>query len=160
MPATTPWYVGVQVPVPPAPFVLTDTTGNPQDATGAVVVTITLPDGTTATPAVTHAGLGTYQATYTTTQPGHHIVSWSAAGTTPGAYTDTFEVQPSTDQTIVSLAEAKEILHGSRRNMAEDPRRPGRPGLPSGGFPERSSESGGPSEIHRIVARRPAWLSP
>lgn len=113
MPAQTPWYVGVQVPVPPNPFVLTDSNGNPADAsggTGAVVATITLPDGTTSTPAVSRSGLGTYAATYTTTQAGHHIVVWAVPGTTPGSYTDTFEVQPALDGTIVSLAEAKEIL--------------------------------------------------
>jgi len=112
MPAQTPWYVGVQVPLPS--FTLTDVTGNPQDAsggTGTVVATVTLPDGTTSLPAVTRIGVGLYNATYTTTQAGHHIVTWSAPGTTPGSYTDTFEVQPALDTTIVSLAEAKEILH-------------------------------------------------
>ena len=114
MPAQTPWYVGVQVPVPPNPFVLKDTVDNPQDASGgtaSVVCTINLPDGTTSLPTVTRAGLGTYQAVYTTTQAGHHIVTWSVPGTTPGSFTDTFEVQPALDSTIVSLAEAKEILH-------------------------------------------------
>jgi len=114
MPAQTPWYVGVQVPLPPAPFVLTDTSGNPQDAsggTGTVVATVTLPDLTTSTPAVSRAGLGSYTANYTTTQAGHHIVTWSVPGTTPGSFTDSFEVQPALDTTIVSLAEAKEILH-------------------------------------------------
>jgi hypothetical protein len=113
MPAATPWYVGVQVPLP---FTLTDSTGAAQDAsggTGTVVATVTLPDGTTSTPAVTHvgaAGSGQYQALYTTTQAGHHIITWAVAGTTPGSYTDSFEVQAATDPTIVSLAEAKEIL--------------------------------------------------
>jgi len=113
VPSATPWYAGVQVPLA---FTLTDSVGNAQDAsggTGTVVATVTLPDGTTATPTVSHvgsAGSGQYAAVYTTSQPGHHIVTWSVPGTIPGSYTDSFEVQPATDQTIVSLAEAKEIL--------------------------------------------------
>lgn len=113
MPAATPWYTGVQVPLA---FTLTDSTGTAQDAsggTGTVVATVTLPDGTTSAPTVTHggsAGSGQYSAVYTTTQAGHHIVSWAVPGTVPGSYTDTFEVQAATDKTIVSLAEAKEIL--------------------------------------------------
>ena len=110
MPATTPWYVGVQVPLA---YTLTDVNGNAVDAsggTGTVVATVTLPDNSTATPAVTRTGNGAYLASYTTTQPGHHVISWAVPGTTPGAFTDTFEVQPGSDATIVSLAEAKEIL--------------------------------------------------
>lgn len=108
MPATTPWYQGAVVPLA---WTNTDTTGNPQDA-ATVTLTITLPDGTTATPTVTRTGLGTYAAAYTTTQAGHHVVLWVAADATyPGAYADTFEVQPQQDPTIVSLAEAKDIVH-------------------------------------------------
>ena len=108
MPASTPWYQGSVVPLT---WINTDTGGNPQDA-ATVTVTITLPDGTTATPATAHAGTGEYSAAYTTTQAGHHLVLWVAADPTyPGAYADTFEVQPQQDPTIVSLAEAKEILH-------------------------------------------------
>jgi hypothetical protein len=108
MPATTPWYQGAVVPLS---WTNTDTGGNPQDA-ATVTLTITLPDGTSATPQVNHAGLGSYTAQYTTTQAGHHIVLWQAVDATyPGAFADTFEVQPSADPTIVSLAEAKDILH-------------------------------------------------
>lgn len=111
MPATTPWYAGVQVPLT---FTLTDSNGTPQNAsggTGTVVATVTLPDGTTSAPSVTApGGIGVYSAVYTTTQAGHHIITWTVPGTYPGSYTDTFEVQPATDSTIVSLAEAKEIL--------------------------------------------------
>lgn len=109
MPATTPWYTGAVVPLPG--YLNTDTQGNPQDA-ATVVVTVVKPDGTTATPAVTHAGLGTYSAEFTTTQAGHHLVSWVATDPVyPGSWVDTFEVTPVPDGTIVALAEAKEILH-------------------------------------------------
>lgn len=107
MPASSPWYQGAVVPLA---WTNTDTSGNPQDA-ATVTLTITLPDGTTTAPQVTHTGTGQYAASYTTTQAGHHIVLWQAADSAyPGAYADTFEVQPQADPTIVSLAEAKEIL--------------------------------------------------
>jgi hypothetical protein len=107
MPATTPWYQGAVVPLT---WTNTDTSGSPQDA-ATVTVTVTLPDGSTATPTVSHAGTGQYTAQYTTSQPGHHLVLWTAADTTyPGAFADTFEVQQLSDPTILSLAEAKDIL--------------------------------------------------
>lgn len=107
MPAVTPWYQGAVVPLT---WTNTDTSGNPQSA-ATVTVTVTLPDGSTATPTVTTPGAGVYNATYTTTQAGHHLVLWVAADVTyPGAYADTFEVQALSDPTIVSLAEAKDIL--------------------------------------------------
>jgi hypothetical protein len=107
VPATTPWYQGAVVPLT---WTNTDTSGNPQNA-ATVTVTVTLPDGTTATPTVTHGGTGVYSAAYTTTQAGHHLVLWVAADATyPGAFADSFEVQAQSDPTIVSQAEAKEIL--------------------------------------------------
>jgi hypothetical protein len=111
MPAVTPWYQGAQVPLS---FLLTDTLGNPQSATllSSVTCTVTLPDGTTASPAVSTPALGTYAAKYTSAQAGHHVVSWVCTDATyPGAFGDTFEVQALPDPTIVSLAEAKQILH-------------------------------------------------
>ena len=107
MPATTPWYQGAAVPLT---WTNTDTNGNLQNA-ATVTVTITLPDGTTATPPVTNPGIGNYAASYTTTQAGHHLVLWVATDSTyPGASADSFEVQAQSDPTIVSLAEAKDIL--------------------------------------------------
>lgn len=106
MPAVTPWYLGAAVPLT---FTNTDASGNPQSA-ATVTVTVTLPDGTTATPAVTGTA-GTYTAQYVTTQAGHHLVLWTAADSTyPGAFADTFEVQALADPTILSGAEAKDIL--------------------------------------------------
>lgn len=110
MPATSPWYQGAVVPLT---WTNTDTTGTPQDAASlsSITVTVTRPDGTTATPAVTRVSTGSYTAAYTTTQAGHHIIAWTSADAAyPGAYADTFEVQAALDPTIVSLAEAKEIL--------------------------------------------------
>ena len=111
MPAVTPWYTGAQVPLT---WVNTDTNGNPQDAgsLSSVSVTVYQPDSTTVTPTVTRTGTGTYAATFTSTQAGHHAYTWlSTDATYPGAFGDSFEIQPLPDTTIVSLAEAKEILH-------------------------------------------------
>lgn len=112
MPAVTPWFTGAQVPLS---FPLTDTTGTARNAvsgTGAVTCTVYQPDGTTSTPTVTNPSTGTYQAIFTSTQPGHHTFVWISADTTyPGAFSDSFEVTATPDTTIVSLAEAKEILH-------------------------------------------------
>ena len=108
MPATSPWYQGAAVPLA---WISTDTTGTPFEA-ASPVLTVTLPDATTATTSIKHNGSGSYSASLVTTQAGHHLVAWTAvSGGNADAFCDSFEVQPSADPTIVSLAEAKEILH-------------------------------------------------
>lgn len=107
MPATSPWYQGAAVPLP---WTSTDTSGAPFEGT-SVTLAVTLPDGTTASPAVTHLGSGSYSASLVTTQAGHHLVLWTATATGKAdAFADSFEVQAAQDPTIVSLAEAREIL--------------------------------------------------
>lgn len=107
MPATSPWYQGAAVPLT---WTSTDTTGSAFEGS-TVTLTVTAPDGTTSQPAVTHNGNGSYSAAFTSTQAGHHLVAWTAtASGLADAYCDSFEVQPAQDGTIVSLAEAKEIL--------------------------------------------------
>lgn len=113
MPAVTPWFQGAQVPLT---FLLTDTTGTARNAVsglGAVSVVVYQPDGTTGTTgAVSNPVTGTYAATFTSVQAGHHVFAWTCTDSTyPGAFSDSFEVQAGQDATIVSLAEAKEILH-------------------------------------------------
>jgi hypothetical protein len=111
VPATTPWYVGAQVPLT---WTNTDTTGAPQDAQslGSVSVTVRQPDLTTVSPTVTRTGVGAYSAVFTSAQAGHHGFVWQSTDATyPGAFGDSFEIQAIPDTTIVSLAEAKEILH-------------------------------------------------
>lgn len=74
-------------------------------------VTITLPDGTTASPAPaeTTPGSGLYQADHITTVPGRHTVRWIF--TTPAdAYTDSFDVRALAPPTILSLTDAKKHL--------------------------------------------------
>ena len=114
MPAVAPWYQGAVVPLT---WTNTDTTGAPQDA-ATVTVTITLPDRSTVTlstaadpPTVTSSAAGVYNAEVVTTQAGHHVILWVASDPAfPGAFADSFEVQAAADPTIVSLAQAKEIL--------------------------------------------------
>lgn len=119
-----PYDLGGPVPTGDLAFQVTDDSGNPVDASVAPVLTITLPDQTTVTPSVngTPATAGTYlpAAPYVTTQAGHHLWAWTVAGTYPGAYVDSFEVRPSPDPTIVSLAEEREILHLDPSDTSQD----------------------------------------
>lgn len=107
-----PYDLGAIVPPADLLFTLLDGDGNPVAASVMPVLTITLPDATTATPAVTSTGTGLYvpAAPWLTTEAGHHLWAWSATGTYPGAYVDSFEVRPSPDPTIISLSEARNIL--------------------------------------------------
>ena len=61
---------------------------------------------------MSYVPVGLYEpsAHWTVTQPGHHLSSWSVGGTFPGAYVDSFEVREAPDPTIISLAEARDIL--------------------------------------------------
>ncbi|MFI7394015.1 hypothetical protein [Streptomyces tendae] len=76
------------------------------------VVTVTLPDETTVSPAVTEdpATAGKYWADYVTTTPGRHSVRW--VWTDPAAaYTDVFDVQEEAPPAILSLADARKHLN-------------------------------------------------
>jgi len=86
-------------------FAVTDAGGAPANAT-ACTVTVTLPDLTTVTPAVTNAVMGTYTATYPTTMAGRHTVLWVATGTNACAGDDDFNVL-TPGRMLISLAEAK-----------------------------------------------------
>lgn len=76
----------------------------------SVVATITLPDGSTATPSVVNSPTGTYTVAYATTQFGRHSIRWVATGTNAGAYTDTFDVEDPSELGLVSLADARAHL--------------------------------------------------
>ena len=108
-----PIYVGNPVLLT---FTLRDASGNPVNAVSTPpVVTVTLPDLTTATPAVSNAGTGIYQATYNTAEAGHHTVSWVCTDAThPGGYADEFDVWPVAAglvTNVLSFADAKAILN-------------------------------------------------
>jgi hypothetical protein len=80
---------------------ITNASGTSQNAT-AVVCTITLPDGTSATPTVTNSGAGLYDASYSPTLQGRHLVRWVATGTNASAFTDEFTVRDLTALPVVS----------------------------------------------------------
>lgn len=90
-----------------------DAAGQPADA-DTVVLTVTLPDGTTESPAVTNppAEVGTYIHAWPTTQPGRHLYRFEFSGAVPGqAWTDVFNVLPQSPVWIVGTAEAKDHLN-------------------------------------------------
>jgi hypothetical protein len=74
------------------------------------VVTVTLPDGTTVTPAVIEESTGRYQADHVTTVPGRHTVRWEWTGPV-SAYTDVLDVLEAAPPAILSLADAKQHLN-------------------------------------------------
>ncbi|MFZ3569421.1 hypothetical protein ACNYS0_20945 [Streptomyces sp. BH034] len=83
-------------------------------------VTVTLPDGTTATPVTTEVSpLGTYQADLVTTVAGRHTVRWVFTGPAH-AYTDSFDVREAAPPGLLSLEDGKEHLNiKSSRHDAE-----------------------------------------
>lgn len=113
-----PYYEGEPVPLT---FTLTDKNNNPvQAASTPPVLTVTRPDGTTATPSSGFVGTQ-YVAIGPSTQPGHYEVSWVCTDATyPGGYTDSYDVQPTAETSILSLAEAKRALRLSTSDTSED----------------------------------------
>jgi hypothetical protein len=90
-------------------------------AATSVVATITLPDGTTNLPTVTNPSTGVYAANYTTTQAGHHAVSWSGVvGGLTVKYTDSFNVQEAAPGLILSLDEARSYLNFEAAQTTSD----------------------------------------
>lgn len=72
-----------------------------------VVVTISLPDGTSTTAAADETDtVGQYQADHVAQQPGRHSVRWTFGGPAH-AYTDSFDVREALPPSILSLADAK-----------------------------------------------------
>ena len=80
---------------------ITNSSGTAQNAT-AVVCTVTLPDGTSATPTVTNSGAGLYDIAYVPSQSGRHLIRWVATGTNASAFTDEFTVRDLTTLPVVS----------------------------------------------------------
>jgi len=100
-----------------------DTEGDLANAT-TVVVTITLPDGSTSGPhTVSPTSTGIYQYDYTPSQVGRHGVRWVATGTNAGAFTDVFDVLDNALLPIVSLADAKRHLNITATTDDEELRR-------------------------------------
>lgn len=96
--------------VVPLTVTIRDSAGALADG-GSVTLTIQLPDGTTATPAVSHPSTGQYQVDYVPTMAGRHVAQWVCTGVNASGYTDTFDVRPAWPAYIVSLADAKTQLN-------------------------------------------------
>lgn len=102
----------------PAALNVFDVNGNPVNA-GTITLTITLPDGTTATPTPSNPATGQYTYSYQPPIPGRYMVRWVT--TTPGTgYTDTFDVAEAVPPSILSLAEAKVHLQIDPANTEDD----------------------------------------
>lgn len=86
-----------------------DATGTPVNASTAVL-TVTLPDGTTATPTIpAPSSAGQYRVTYVPTVEGRY--EWRAVTTVPNtAYGDVFTVRGNVSPALMSLADAKSQL--------------------------------------------------
>lgn len=104
-------------PVPDLALEVRNAGGALQNAT-TVVLTITLPDGSTTSPAVSNDGAGLYSAVYVTTMAGHHTVHWGATGTNACVLDDEFDVV-SPAFGIVSLKTVKDELRILRSNDDE-----------------------------------------
>jgi hypothetical protein len=103
-------------------FTLTNAAGQLVNAVATQpVVTVILPDLTTATPVVSNASTGVYTVTYKTTETGHHTVAWVCAdATNPGGYADEFDVWSLQSTNVLSQADAKAILSIQPANTAYD----------------------------------------
>ncbi|WP_055526010.1 hypothetical protein [Streptomyces graminilatus] len=88
----------------------------------AAVVTVTLPDGTTATPTVSETDTGSYRADYVTTQAGRHTVRWVFTGPAH-AYTDIVDVREAALTWVFSLADAKNHIKLATASQDEEVRR-------------------------------------
>lgn len=95
--------------------VVRDTAWVPTDAT--VVLTVTAPDGTVSTPALTHPAIGTYYGDVTFSQAGDWLCVWTSTGAVVSVDSDQIHVIPSSLR-IVGLAEVKE--HGNITTTASD----------------------------------------
>jgi len=87
-----------------------DTAGALANA-GTVTLTITLPDGTTTSPAVSNPSTGLYRVDYLTTVEGPHRWRMLATGANASAHTDVFEVRPALSPALVSLLAVKAHLN-------------------------------------------------
>lgn len=78
---------------------------------GAVVLTVSLPDGTVVTPTPLNPTVGVYQYDYQPTMAGRHIARWVATGANASSFVDTFDVRATTPDYLVSLADVKRYLN-------------------------------------------------
>jgi hypothetical protein len=87
---------------------------------GTVVLTLTLPDGSTVTPTVNHPGTGSYNAVYIAAQAGQYLINWVATGANSCTLSDVRQVQASNPGMMISLYEARRGLGFQSGNTASD----------------------------------------
>lgn len=102
-------------------FKLTDQAGSAANS-ASVILTITQPDGTILTPAITNppAQTGYYLYDFTNTQAGRHQIYWKAVGAANQAYNDVFDVRPINPAMIFGLDDAKESLRMTSGDTSND----------------------------------------
>jgi hypothetical protein len=94
----------------PVAFDVLDATGALTHAASATL-TITLPDGTTASPAITDAAVsGQYRLSYQTTIPGRYTAHAVTTGPVT-SWDDEFDAAPTPWPAMVSMADAKAMLN-------------------------------------------------
>ena len=93
----------------PIAFDVLDASGSLTHA-ATVTLTITLPDGTTATPAITDTVTGQYRLAYQTTIPGRYTAHAVTASPVT-SWDDEFDAAPTPWPAMVSLADAKSQLN-------------------------------------------------
>lgn len=86
---------------------VTDISGSPVDP-ASITLTVTLPDGTTVTPSITHTGTGLYYSNYTFVQEGLHKFQWV---TTSPVITETDYQNVTVFRSIVSLDDVKSYIN-------------------------------------------------
>ena len=104
----------------PATVTIRDAAGAPANP-GTIVLSITLPDLTVLTPAITNppVSTGVFPYDYVTTQAGLHRIRWTS--TTPAtSYNDVFNVWPLADIEMVGLVETKEHLNIALTDTTHD----------------------------------------
>lgn len=100
--------------------VLRDSSGVPNN-TATMVLLITKPDGTTATPSVTNTGAGgIYTATVTVDQAGTWLYRWTASGTVTSVESDQFTVATAGRVLVASMEEFKVYMR-RQGDTADDP---------------------------------------
>lgn len=90
-----------------------------QTAPLTVVLTVTLPDGTTTTPLITNPSTGRYRVDYVPTAAGRYLARWVSTGPST-AFSDAFDVRPAVPAYIISLADAKAHLNKSTDEADEE----------------------------------------
>lgn len=87
---------------------------------GAMTLTISLPDGTSITPAFTNPSVGRYEYYYVPTMPGRYVARWVATGLNSSAYVEVFDIRPADPGYIISPVDAKRALNIDLTDTSND----------------------------------------